>query len=169
MGIQTFPAVEVLSGLNFELISTTNMGTGTPASITLSTIDPKYKILKVIIAQSTSSASRNLFMRFNGNTSTVYAKGVQGQQSGGLLSDQGHAAALNLNTDFADTQSQSSEIFIFDANLAQPSTISFNGTGSLVYFGWGQFNVAAALTSITILHNAAQTFSAGTLYLLGSE
>jgi hypothetical protein len=170
MGIQVFPSPEVAGGgLNFEFISSINMATGSPASISFTGIDAKYKTLKLVIGQTSSSGTRVVRLGINGSTAGVYGFATRRLVSSTWTTDETAGSSSFALQTANSASSQSFEIYFFDTNLASPTNLIFNGTGGGTVTGWGCFNDTAVVNSIEVKHDAAQTFSAGTAYLLGSE
>jgi hypothetical protein len=170
MGISIFPTPDAGGGggYNFELISSINMATGSPASISFTGIDPKYKTLKLVIGQTASSATRELGIRINAVSSNHSWLVRRLSGSTWATGDTANANRIFL-VNAANAGTQTYEIYLFDTNLLAPTNVSFNGTGGGTYQGWGNFNQATVVNEITILHDGGQTFTDGTAYLLGSE
>jgi hypothetical protein len=170
MAITTFPVAETAGGgLNFELIASITMATGSPTSITFSGIDSKYKVLKLVVVGTESSSTTTPGIRINGITAGGnYAHGTR-HLAANTWSTLNSAANTNIVIQDDQIGVSTYEIYFFDCNLAAPTTAIYNGVSNRAISGFGSFYQATVVTEIEYRNNSAQTFTAGVAYLLGSE
>jgi hypothetical protein len=177
MGIQTFPPIEAGGGLKFELISSINLATGTPTSVTFSAIDPKYRALKLVI-NATYSGTTFTRMRLNGDTGNNYGWAYVGVTkefnvdsfSAGSTSSN----LIRLSNGNGDTEQL--QVQINDTNIACHKTgFAFSNDGNATPTNVRTTNYehflyasTSTISSIT-LSTGSGTYTAGTAFLLGSE
>jgi len=173
MGITVFPEIEAAGGgTKFELISSINLATGTPSSVTFSAIDPKYRVLKLVWF-ATMSTSARVGIQFN-STTTNYSShyrmldaatwaGESGNENG--IDNQIIAKTTTATQDF-------STFYIYDTNIATwksvTGTSNVNSTGLSGELMLGLWRNTDIINAVTVLTSAG-TFTGGTAFLLGSE
>jgi hypothetical protein len=162
------------SSEGFTLLSTTTLAA---LSTTISGISGSYKHLVLYSKTITDTAAGGGFLslRFNSDTGSNYAKtGIRNLNNTlAGLRDAGTSVIINsrLQTTSSVTKLGSNAIWIY--RYTDTDHIDFyytsyghtiTGTETCYETGYGQYDAAAAITSITIL---GDTSLAGTVYLYG--
>ena len=151
-----------------------NVVTGTPSSITFSSLDTLasgYRDLVIICTLKTNGALNALFMRFNGDTGSNYSRvsmtgngSTASSYSGTGDSIRSVIAQLD-NTNFNETIFQ---IFDFSQTDKHKSVLArMNNTGQGVEAGAYRWASTSAITSVTIFPDSNQFVSGTTIYLYG--
>jgi hypothetical protein len=173
-GLKWAAAPSTLSGLT--LLNTGGTALTGAATITVSGISGKSRIMVVVDGASTTGATPVYDIRFNGDSAGNY--GMAGLElnapssitSGFNLSRTGFLVAVGSNT-AADTITTISHFLgTGGAGYVQgTSTGRITGSGGAItaYNGW--YNASAAVTSVSLVaSNSAGNFDAGTLYVYGA-
>jgi hypothetical protein len=154
-------------GKDFDSIATVTVGGGGAASITFSSIPATYRHLEIrYIAQN--SGFRDLWGRFNGDTTTTYnAHGVYGDGASAAAFS-GTNPQANMSFGYTSLSAQTNifgagVVSILDyANTSKYKTIrslagyDANGSGLSVLYS-GLWQNTAAITSITMLPTTSGT------------
>jgi hypothetical protein len=166
---------------NFDIISSVTAD-GTSSSLTLSAIPQTYSALELrmsVRSTRAGNATDGGSMRFNGNTGSVYNYSIQDANEGSF-------SAVN-----GATQDASYLFYYYPAATATANTFAVSNTSILDYtatnkhpaisarsfannatptnkFGFhGTFyNVAEAITSITLFSNTSSNFESGSTFVL---
>jgi hypothetical protein len=182
MGIQIYPEVEAAGGgYNFELIGTINLATGTPASVSFTAIDPKYRALKLIITGAPANAGGTYFsgaarmlIRFNGDTAANYTSFFRQLSTATWAASSGRAGGINdaIVNGTTGNAEQSAVYYIYETNGNTAKTISgFGHFGSTTVSALelGIWRDTAAIDEIDLIATGGNTFTEGRAILLGSE
>lgn len=150
----------------------------TGTSITISSIPATYKTLFLVWVDVYASALTSMFCRINADTGAnySYSRVAQNNATGSFAVDAAGssgievalyvgAANTNLRKCFGTATftnyTATSEVGVFSNYIGWASTTLSGGTAQGVY------NNSAAVTSITLKTDTAQTFTGGTAYLYG--
>jgi hypothetical protein len=168
MGIQIFPEIAAAGGgLNFELIASATPTSG--ESVSFSSIDPKYKVLKLIgkcvWAVSTDAPS----LKFN-NSGSNYQSGAS-EQAGATFTFSQDTGQIAMGT--AQRARTSFVAYIFESNYATAKNVTgeSNTNASFGKFN-GTWNDTTVVDRVDIVKffGTGSTFTTGSFfYLLGSE
>jgi hypothetical protein len=153
------------------LLSTTTLS---GLSTTISSISGSYKHLLLMLNNIVGSASSEVYIRFNGDTSTAYGESyinnVAGTISGATASrNSTFIGNTSTNTDWSNKFS--GEVWVWrytDTSQISYSVSSrgYNGSGKTQRQLECEYNASAAVTSIVIGLDTG-SFSTGTAYLYG--
>lgn len=147
-------------------------------SITISSIPATYKTLYLVWIDVYASALTSMYCRINADTGANYSSSrvAQNNATGSFASDPATAAGIevalyvganntNLRKCFGTATftnyTATTEVGIFSNYIGWANTTLSGGTAQGVY------NNSAAVTSITLKTDTAQTWSGGTAYLYG--
>jgi hypothetical protein len=159
------------SGGGMTLLSTTTL---TSTGVTISSISGSYKHLFLMLNNVVGSASSEVYIRFNGDTSTAYGESYINNIAGTIS---GAAASRNstfigntsTNTDWSNKFSGEMWVWRYTDTSQISYSIStrgYNGSGKTQRQLECEYNASAAITSIIIGLDTG-TFSSGTAYLYG--
>ena len=148
----------------------------TGASVTISSIPATYKDLQLIVrAFKPASDSRDLRMRFNGDSATRYAFRNTNATSGTAFG----ATEIDLSDANDDTVATGLMVItIYDyantttwkMSTVQSLTTDSTTTTSFRYqFGAGFYNQTDAINSITLLEGSGGNLTSGTAFLYGVQ
>lgn len=158
------------SGGGMTLISNTSLSGG---SITISSIPSTYKHLFMVVEGMAMNAANNLQMRFNGVTTTTYARSF-GVFNGGDASFSGGAAGTSTSIDLIQAGSSASQptglistIPLYASSINRKSCYGQGfrpSTYSSVHMGF--LETTSAISSLTLIASGT-TFTSGSVYLYG--
>ena len=147
-------------------------------SITISSIPATYKTLFLVWIDVYASALTSMFCRLNADTGAnySYSRVAQNNATGSFAADAAGSAGVELALYCGSTSTNlrkcfgtatftnytaTTEVGVFSNYIGWANTTLSGGTAQGVY------NNAAAVTSITLKTDTAQTWSGGTAYLYG--
>jgi hypothetical protein len=154
--------------ITYEPIATNTLGSAT-ASITFSSIPATYTDLRIVVAGTPTSGSF-MWMRYNSDSTTKYSVTIlSGDGSSTASAAISSAAQLTCKAYSSDVTTQPTlyEIDIFSyagstfkTHLCSTSA-DYNGSGDVQRIV-GLYRSTSAITSVTLLRSASDTFAAGT-------
>lgn len=150
----------------YEPIATTTLGSATN-TLTFSSIPSTYTDL-MIIANHTSSAGLGWFMRFNGDNATNYSMTyVGGNGTTAESVRESNATCTRVGNSYTTIGTTIIQIQNYSNTTTYKSQISrTNNPSNFVAAIVGLWRSTAAITSVTLLTNVVDTFSAGSTFTL---
>jgi hypothetical protein len=172
MGISIFPTPEAAGGgLKYELISSIDLSVGTPAAVAFTSIDPKYRSLKLVVDATFSTAAR-CHLQFNNDSGTNYSWQIR------ALSGTSNSQVRDFDATYVDTSTTGTDTVQALTFYVNETNVAAVKTG----FGNSNFETNAVVANVPDFHwkNTATinewnilastgTFTGGNAYLLGSE
>lgn len=164
----------------FTLIASSTVGAGGAASIDFTSIPSTYTdlCLKVSVRANSGFATQQMYMTFNGNTSSYSARQLYGDGSSATsatLSNSGAAISIVNTNSTSSTASTFSSTDVYIPNYTSSNNKSAsadsvtenNGTTALAGLTAGLWSNTSAITSITLTPQGGSWQQYSTAYLYG--
>lgn len=156
------------AGATYEPIATQKLASAA-SSITFSSIPATYTDLRLVLV-STGSAGANVNLRFNSDTASNYSRTVvTGNGTTAASAGTTNATSINLTDRWGISATiptmQTIDIFSYagstNKTILAMTSGDFNGSGSTESFV-GLWRSTAAITSVILTTNTADTYAANT-------
>ena len=148
-------------------------------STTISSIPSTYKSLYLVFTEVRTSAGYGMYLRMNADTGANYSWGMvaqinnAGQFDGAFATTDGIALSQYIYSSTAAMRKGYGEMSIINYTETEETAVfnsfyNYLGTGNTTTgTTQGVYNNSAAVTSITVRTDGAQTFTGGKIYLYG--
>lgn len=152
--------------MSMTLISTTTVGAGGASSITFSGISGTYTDLLIVVNARSASTDSVGFVRFNGLTTNLSCRFLQGDGSSVLSSADGSNVYFTLTRSDSDSNIFSNtQIYVPNYAGSTNKTISVDGTYSVNSSGASRLHLiaglwasTAAITQVTLVTSSGNNF-----------